>query len=99
MVLSSRVGAEAEGWRLPYLVGTLAGLATGVWAAWERPTLALFERTMRALGVTGPLLSPLSLLWCVVAILLASRLGFAVAWVAVSRARALAEGRRGGGDA
>jgi len=44
MVLSSPVGADADGWRLPYLIATLAGLATGVWAAWERPTLALFER-------------------------------------------------------
>lgn len=98
MVLSSPVGADADGWRLPYLVATLAGLATGVWAAWERPTLALFERAMRALDVTGPLLSPLSLLWCAVAILLASLVAFAVAWLAVSRARRLVEGRRGSGS-
>ncbi len=49
MVLSSPVAADAAGWRLPYLTSTLAGLAAGVWVAWERPGLALFERTMRSL--------------------------------------------------
>ena len=98
MVLSSTVSADAAGWRLPYLVSTLAGFVVGAWVAWERPTLVLFERTMRAIDVTGPLISPLSLLWCGVAILLASLVAFAAAWIAVSQARRLAARRAEGSD-
>jgi hypothetical protein len=54
--------------------------AVGLWVAANEPATIVFERGMRALGLTGPILVPTSLLFSVAATLLALLVAYGIAY-------------------
>lgn len=48
--------------RVPHYVSLFGALLAGFWTATNAPATHLFEQTMRALDITGQVLSPLALL-------------------------------------
>ena len=71
--------------RAPHYISIAAAIPAGFWAATSTPATRQFELAMRALGWTGPVLSPLNLLYDSTVTLLAMAVVYGIAMTIFER--------------